>query len=95
MQVVYIDIGSMNFISFSVEAALESIFLTNVNFCRRPPIKYQYEDLGKLYHVVMFQVRRCDVSSKTMSSVPGNKRPLNNPFAEECSKYLMPIQTQA
>jgi ubiquitin carboxyl-terminal hydrolase 9/24 len=59
-----------------------------------PPIKYQYADLGKLYHVVSLLVRCCDVSSKTMSSVPGNTRPLNNPFTEECSEYLMPIQTQ-
>ncbi len=59
-----------------------------------PPIKYQYADLGKLYHVVSVLVRCCDVSSKTMSSVPRNTRPSNNPFAEECSEYLMPIQTQ-
>lgn len=59
-----------------------------------PPIKYQYADLGKLYHVVSVLVRCCDVSSKTMSSVPGNTRPLNNPFTVECSEYLMPIQTQ-
>lgn len=60
-----------------------------------PPIKYQYAELGKLYHVVSLLVCCCDVSCKTQSSMAG-AQPLPNVHMGDqiCVEYLMLIQPE-
>ena len=91
---MYASLGKGEKMQLLKQNVVEMFMLVALDEGPGPPIKYQYADLGKLYQVVSLLVRCCDISSKTMSSMPGSPVLVNPFIAEELGEYLMAIQPQ-
>ncbi|XP_054167467.1 probable ubiquitin carboxyl-terminal hydrolase FAF-X [Oppia nitens] len=91
---MYASIGKAEKLQLLKQCVPELFILVALDEGPGPPIKYQYADLGKLYNVVSLLIRCCDVSSKTISSMSGNKVYPNPFMAEDIDDYLMPIPPQ-